>query len=99
MTNGPAEIVRAHVWVKGRVQNVGFRAFVQDRGARLGISGWVRNVGNDMVEAVAEGPRAQVEQLIARMREGPRSAHVDDTRVEWEKASGEFKNFEADYSL
>ena len=53
------EKVRAHVWVKGRVQGVGFRAHVE-YGARQigGLTGWVRNVGDETVEAVAEGERA-----------------------------------------
>jgi len=55
----PNEIVRAHVWVTGRVQNVGFRAFVQESGALLRLTGWVRNVSYDRVEAVAEGRARQ----------------------------------------
>ena len=54
------EIVRVHIWVKGRVQGVGFRAFVQQNALPIGVTGWVRNVGYNTVEAVAEGTRAQV---------------------------------------
>ena len=50
-----AELQRVHVWVKGRVQNVGFRAHVQYSARQIGVTGWVRNVGYDTVEAVAEG--------------------------------------------
>jgi acylphosphatase len=46
---------RVHIWVMGRVQGVGFRAFVQQSGAMFGLTGWVRNVGYDQVEVVAEG--------------------------------------------
>ena len=54
-------IVRVHILVKGRVQNVGFRAHVEYHAAQIGgITGWVRNVGHDSVEAVAEGERAKV---------------------------------------
>ena len=64
---------RAHVWVKGRVQNVGFRAYVEYSARQIsGLTGWVRNVGYDTVEAIAEGERARVERLIQMMKDGPR---------------------------
>ncbi|MGE5251952.1 MAG: acylphosphatase [Bacteroidota bacterium] len=88
------EAVRAHIWVKGLVQGVGFRAHVEYSARRIGgLTGWVRNVGDDTVEAVAEGARAGVEQLIEAMRQGPRASRVEDTRVEWEPTTGEFTLF------
>ncbi|MCL4530227.1 MAG: acylphosphatase [Chloroflexi bacterium] len=89
----PNEIVRAHVWVKGRVQNVGFRAHVEYSASLIGVTGWVRNVGYDTVEAVAEGPREKVDRFIEAMKEGPRGARVDESRIEWENVTGEFKEF------
>ena len=86
--------VRAHIWVKGRVQGVGFRAHVEYRARQIGgLTGWVRNVGYDTVEAVAEGERANVEHLIEAMRSGPRSSRVDESKVEWEAVTGEFQEF------
>ncbi len=87
------ELVRAHVWVKGRVQNVGFRAHVEFNARRLGLTGWVRNVGYDVVEAVAEGERGQVDLLIEAMKTGPTGARVDESNVEWENPTGEFPEF------
>jgi acylphosphatase len=89
-----AGTVRAHVWVKGRVQGVGFRAHVEHYARQIGVTGWVRNIGYDSVEAVAEGRRAQVERFIEMMKQGPRSARVEAARVEWEPAAGEFEAFE-----
>lgn len=86
--------VRAHIWVMGRVQGVGFRAHVEYVARQIGdLTGWVRNVGQDTVEAVVEGERLDVEQLIAAMKQGPRASRVDDSRVEWETVTGEFKEF------
>ena len=63
-------IVRAHIQVKGRVQGVGFRAHIEYRARQIGgLAGWVRNVGYDTVEAVAEGERGNVERLIEEMKE------------------------------
>ena len=95
MNNKPIpELVRAHIWVKGRVQNVGFRAHVEYVARQIGgLTGWVRNVGYDTVEAIAEGERANVERFIDLMKEGPRASRVDESTVEWEDVTGEFREF------
>ncbi len=65
-----------HVVVRGRVQGVGYRAFVEDKAHRLGLRGWVRNRRDGSVEAVFSGPRSEVEATIKACRRGPFSAHV-----------------------
>ena len=86
--------VRAHVWVKGRVQNVGFRAHVEYSARQIGsLTGWVRNVGYDTVESVMEGEKEKVERLIDAIKTGPRGARVDEAKVEWENPTGEFAQF------
>jgi acylphosphatase len=94
-----AEIARAHVWVKGRVQGVGFRAYVESIARQVNVTGWVRNVGYSTVEAVAEGERAKVEQFIELMKQGPRASRVDESRIEWEDVTGEFREFGVKRSL
>lgn len=83
-----------HARVEGRVQGVGFRAFVQDQAQRLGLTGWVRNVGEDQVEVWGEGPRSGLDILLAALQRGPRSSYVSDVRVEWEEATGKFVRFQ-----
>ena len=63
--------------ITGRVQGVGFRAFTRDAAAELGVSGWVKNCEDGSVELVAEG---DVDALVARLREGPMLARVDEIR-------------------
>lgn len=90
----PSEVVRAHVWVMGRVQAVGFRAHVEYSARDIGgLTGWVRNVGYDTVEAVAEGEREKVERFIEFIKQGPRASRVDESRIEWESVTGEFQEF------
>jgi acylphosphatase len=72
---------------------VGFRAFIQREGQRIGVLGWVRNVGYDTVEAVAEGDKDQISQFIQVMVRGPLGSRVDDWREEWERVTGEFTGF------
>ncbi len=94
MLPDPKEMVRAHIWVKGFVQGVGFRAHVEYAARQIGgITGWVRNVGYDTVEAVAEGERGQVERLIEAMKQGPRMSRVYESKVEYESITGDFIDF------
>jgi acylphosphatase len=63
--------------VRGRVQGVGFRWFVEREAHILGIAGWVRNNADGSVEVLAQGTRDQVSGLRSRLRQGPRAARVD----------------------
>ena len=84
---------RLHITVKGRVQGVGFRAHVEYEARQLGATGWVRNVGYDIVEVVAEGERDVLERLAGIIKTGPRGSQVDESTVEWSAATGEFQTF------
>ena len=100
MDQEPQQNVRAHVWVKGRVQGVGFRAHVEYHARQIGgLTGWVRNVGYDTVEAIVEGERSKVERFIEMMKQGPRMSQVDESRVEWENPTGEFREYGVKRSL
>jgi acylphosphatase len=64
--------------VRGRVQGVGFRWFVEREAHLLQIGGWVRNNQDGSVEVLAMGTRDQLAGLRSRLQEGPRAARVDD---------------------
>lgn len=84
---------RLHAIVEGRVQAVGFRAFVQLTAGELGLTGWVRNRWNGSVEVMAEGSDEAIDRLEAALRRGPRSAFVTDVHIERGPATGEFTHF------
>jgi len=65
-----------HAVVHGRVQGVGFRAWIEFTAQRLGLEGWARNRRDGSVEAVFAGPAATVERMIAACRHGPPAARV-----------------------
>lgn len=67
-----------HVIVSGRVQGVGFRAFVEREAGAAGIDGWVRNRREGTVEALFAGEDAAVEQVLNAVRQGPPSSLVRD---------------------
>jgi acylphosphatase len=85
---------RVHIWVRGRVQGVGFRAFVQQSAVVMGLKGWVRNLDWDQVETIAEGDKTALERFIEAVRTGPRASLVEDARVEWEPVTGEYESFQ-----
>jgi acylphosphatase len=81
MTSTDKAIEAKRYVVRGRVQGVGFRWFVEREAHMLGIAGWVRNNHDGSVEVLAQGTRDQLSGLHSRLREGPRAARVDTVEV------------------
>jgi acylphosphatase len=79
--------------VRGRVQGVGFRWFVEREAHILGIAGWVRNNADGSVEVLAIGSHDQLLGLRSRLREGPRAARVDDVEEAEAKPVAGLNNF------
>lgn len=79
--------------IRGRVQGVGFRAFVLQEASAFGLKGWCRNVNWDKVEVLAEGSRANLEGMLETLRRGPSMADVDQVIPEWGLPTGEFTQF------
>lgn len=67
--------------MRGRVQGVGFRWFVDNEARKLGLAGWVRNNIDGTVECLAIGTEQQLGTLHARLRQGPRASRVDEVQV------------------
>jgi len=80
--------------VSGRVQGVGFRFFVADAARREGLSGWVRNLPDGRVEALAEGEPEALDRLEAQLRRGPASARVVRVLSETLEPGGHAGEFE-----
>lgn len=81
------------VRVEGRVQGVGYRAFVDMRANELGLTGWVRNRRDGSVEAVLQGTHVQVEQMLGLCRKGPPAARVERVEIADEEI-GAFQGFD-----
>jgi acylphosphatase len=69
-------VVIRHVTIRGRVQGVGYRAWVEHQATAHGLEGWVRNRRDGSVEALFAGPEDVVSKVIALCRRGPSSARV-----------------------
>jgi acylphosphatase len=81
-------VVRCRVLVSGRVQGVFFRDTCRRTAEQHGVNGWVRNLPDGRVEAVFEGPADEVRRLVEWSRHGPRSAVVENVRVQAEQPQG-----------
>jgi len=90
--------VRAHIFVRGRVQGVFFRYNMRKMAKKYGVRGFVRNLPDGRtVEAVLEGPEDAVNKVIEWARVGPPGAKVEEVEVKWEEYRGEYEDFEIVY--
>jgi acylphosphatase len=85
--------VARRFFVRGRVQGVGFRWFVQETAQREGTTGWVRNVADGSVEALVEGEQDAVANVERAIRTGPRGARVSRVIIHDEDPSGAHHDF------
>lgn len=92
-----AEVVRAHLFISGIVQGVSYRASTQIEAQKRGVVGWVKNLEDGRVEALLQGPRSKVDEIVRWCHQGPPAAKVEKVVVAWEKAADEFKAFDVRY--
>jgi acylphosphatase len=85
-------VARRYV-VKGRVQGVGFRLFVQDAARRENLRGYVRNQYDSSVEVVAEGDLETVLRFEQALRRGPPGARVEEVETAETVPTGRFVAF------
>ena len=80
--------IRAHAFISGKVQGVGYRYSTMNAARNLGLRGWVRNLVDSRVEAVFEGESEVVEEIIRWCHQGPTAAIVKDVQVEYSEVEG-----------
>lgn len=88
------KIARVHLYIEGRVQGVFYRSWASGLAYKLGLTGWVKNLPDGRVEAVFEGPKQKVKEMIEKCKKGSRFSEVSHIDEDWSNASGEFKGFE-----
>ncbi|MGB7002281.1 MAG: acylphosphatase [Halobacteriota archaeon] len=85
--------VRAHVFVKGKVQGVLFRYTTRDEANMRALKGWVRNMSDGRVEAVFEGDKEKVDEMVEYCHYGPPAAKVSSVKVIKEEYTGVYTGF------
>ena len=83
----------AHLIISGRVQGVAYRAYTEREALRHHLTGWVRNLPDGNVEAVFEGPKEVVEDMVCWCHQGPPASRVMQVEVTWKSFTGEFEDF------
>lgn len=86
-------MIQAHVFVFGFVQGVGFRHFVRSKANELSLNGWVRNLPDRGVEAIFQGSKSSIEEMIKLCKKGPFLSEVEDIQVKWESVVDKFEDF------
>lgn len=84
---------QAHLFIKGDVIGVGFRAWTKIQAKISGITGWVRNNSEGYVEALIQGEQQKVDQIIELIKKGPPVSHVSDVQIFWQEAKEIFDDF------
>ncbi|MCB1189262.1 MAG: acylphosphatase [Leptospiraceae bacterium] len=89
------EQARAEILVKGIVQGVGFRYFVQNKARDFGLKGYTRNLpSEEEVFTCVEGPKDSIEKFYIYLQKGPVSSRVTYHTIDWKKPTREFVSFE-----
>jgi len=89
-----ADMASVSMVIRGRVQGVGFRFFTMRKADSLDIKGYVRNLPDEeAVAVVAEGTRANLEELIILVEKGPPMARVDSVETDWSVHTGHYTDF------
>jgi len=91
------ESVRAHVFVSGRVQGVGFRALTSRQAHAHGLAGWVRNLIDGRVEMEVQGSRFDIDLFLEDLQRGPSLSSVEHVDLYWVEPDGEGIGFEVLY--
>ena len=94
MSSQLEDIPTVKMKITGKVQGVGFRYFVLRQAQKLGINGWVSNKSNGDVEAFAQGEKVDLEQFIAKVKEGPSFSRVEDVSLNWVNEADQYFGFE-----
>ena len=96
------DMKQVHMYIKGDVIGVGFRAWTKIQAKMVGVNGWIRNVFEHPdtfgkgggVEAVFQGEDRKVDDIIERVKDGPPVSRVDDVEIYWQNSKEVFEGFE-----
>lgn len=83
---------RIHVWIYGLVKGISFRSNIKQQADKLGVKGFVRNTDKN-VEAIFEGDKEKVAEILEFCKKGPSYARVDKIETKEETYNSDFKEF------
>lgn len=83
---------QAHLYIKGDVIGIGFRAWTKIQAKIIGVTGWVRN-NDGWVEAQIQGEKEKVDQIVELIKKGPPVSHIEDVEIFWQEPKEIFDEF------
>ena len=86
-------MTQIHLFITGTVQGVGFRAFIKSKARKLGLTGYVQNLSDGRVEAVAQGEHSRLMMLIQEANRGSYISEVKDVEVTWQQVIELYPDF------
>ena len=86
-------LIRAHIFISGRVQGVFFRKNTYKKAEELGVFGWIKNLSDGRVEAIFEGEKENVKKILDWSSRRAFPASINSINLEWQEHTNEFKNF------
>lgn len=84
---------QVHLYIKGNVIGIGFRAWTKIQAKIIGVTGWVRNNEEGFVEAQIQGEEEKVKQIIELIKKGPPVSHVAGVEIFWQEPKEIFDEF------
>lgn len=88
---------RVHVFISGNVQGVFFRSNIRERANKLNLKGFVKNLSDGRVEAIFEGEKENINEILKFCKKGPIGAKIKNIEIREEKVSNGFNSFEVRY--
>ncbi len=88
---------RLNATVKGQVQGVFFRVFVEKYALSLNLTGYVKNISGGQVQVLADGEKGCLERMLQLLHQGPPGAKVENVSFRWEEYIGNYKDFTIRY--
>ena len=86
-------IARVHIFIKGKVEGVFYRSWTKSTAETLKLNGWVKNLEDGRVEAMFEGEKENVDEMVQKCKDGSRASEVTHMDIIWEEAKGDFTGF------
>lgn len=91
--------VQANITFKGKVQGVGFRFAVEEIALNNSLRGWVKNLSNGDVQAIAQGSRASIDAMINELKESRLGPNIQKLKIKWELCESLFQDFTIEYDF
>ncbi|MCA9396476.1 MAG: acylphosphatase [Candidatus Omnitrophica bacterium] len=93
------ECIQANIIFKGRVQGVGFRFAVEEIALNHSLTGWVKNLSNGDVQALAQGSRPSIDAMLEAVRQSRLGANISKVKIQWESCADVLQDFTIEYDF